>query len=60
MLIEDKSQYYSKLQVMVDKAKELKTRIDGNPDEESRGYLKMALDIHYSDMRQLIKENDKR
>ncbi len=43
---------------MVDKAKELKTKIDLTKDDEAKGYLKMALEVLYSDMRQLIKERD--
>lgn len=60
MIIQDKTEYYEKLQVMVDKAKELKTKIDLMDDAEAKGYLRMALELLYSDMRQLIKKHDKR
>ena len=50
--------YYDKLQSMVDKAKELKTKIDITDDSEAKGYLKMALEVLYSDMRKLIKEKE--
>ncbi len=50
--------YYTDLQVMVDKAKDLKTKISKSDDDETIGYLKLALDIVYEDMRKLIKEND--
>ncbi len=59
MIIQDKTEYYEKLQVMVDKAKELKTKIDLMDDAEAKGYLRMALELLYSDMRQLIKKHDK-
>jgi hypothetical protein len=57
--MEDKV-YYDKLQVMVDKAKELKSKIELTDDYEAKGYLKMALEVIYTDMRQLIKERDSR
>ena len=57
--MEDKI-YYDSLQFMVDKAKDLKTKIDLTDDDESRGYLKMALEIIYTDMRELIKQRDTR
>lgn len=57
--MEDKV-YYDKLQVMVDKAKELKGKIDLTKDEEAKGYLRLALEVLYTDMRELIKERDKR
>jgi hypothetical protein len=57
--MEDK-EYYTNLQIMVDKAKELKTKIDSMDDYEAKGYLKLALEILYSDMRELIKERDQR
>lgn len=60
MIIQDKTEYYEKLQVMVDKAKELKTKIDLMDDAEAKGYLRMALELLYSDMRELIKKHDKR
>ena len=45
---------------MVDKAKDLKTKIDSTVDDESKGYLKMALEVIYTDMRELIKKRDQR
>ena len=57
--MEDKI-YYDKLQVMVDKAKELKSKIDDTKDEEAKGYLRLALEVLYTDMRELIRERDKR
>lgn len=43
---------------MVDKAKELKTKIDTNNDYESKGYLQMALELLYIDIRKLIKQKE--
>jgi hypothetical protein len=57
--MEDKV-YYDNLQILVDKAKELKTKIDSTDDDESKSYLKLALDTIYTDMRELIKERDQR
>ena len=57
--MEDKV-YYDNLQIMVDKAKELKTKIDSTDDYESKSYLKLALETIYTDMRELIKERDQR
>jgi hypothetical protein len=57
--MEDKV-YYNNLQVMVDKAKDLKIKIDSTVDDESKGYLKMALEVIYTDMRELIKQRDQR
>ncbi len=57
--MEDK-EYYTNLQIMVDKAKELKTKIDSTDDYEAKGYLKLALETLYADMRELIKERDQR
>lgn len=54
----NREEYYKELKVMVDKAKELKDKISKHTDEEARGYLRLALERLYSDMRQLIKEND--
>tara|TARA_R110002020_G_scaffold31336_1_gene97842 strand:- start:143 stop:319 length:177 start_codon:yes stop_codon:yes gene_type:complete len=50
--------YYDELQVMVDKAKELKRKLELNTDNEAKGYLKLALDKIYLDMRNLIKHRD--
>jgi hypothetical protein len=50
--------YYSKLQVMVDKAKELKDWIERTDDDETKMYLRAALEDLYADMRTLIKERD--
>jgi|AntAceMinimDraft_18_1070375.scaffolds.fasta_scaffold158375_2 hypothetical protein len=55
--MEDKI-YYESLQIMVDKAKELKTRIDANDDYEAKGYLQMALELLYVDIRELIKQKE--
>jgi len=55
--MEDKI-YYESLQIMVDKAKELKTKIDTNNDYESKGYLQMALELLYIDIRKLIKQKE--
>jgi hypothetical protein len=55
--MEDKV-YYDKLQSMVDKAKELKQKIELNQDSEAKGYLRLALEVLYTDMRELIKERD--
>lgn len=57
--MEDK-EYYDNLQIMVDRAKDLKTKIDSTIDDESKGYLKMALEVIYTDMRELIKQRDQR
>jgi hypothetical protein len=51
-------EYYDNLQIMVDKAKDLKTKIDSTDDYEAKGYLKLALEVIYTDMRELIKEKD--
>ena len=53
-------EYYDKLQIMVDKAKDLKTKIDLMEDYEAKGYLKLALETLYADMRELIKQRDQR
>jgi flagellin-specific chaperone FliS len=53
-------EYYDKLQIMVDKAKDLKTKIDLMVDYEAKGYLKLALETLYTDMRELIKQRDQR
>lgn len=53
-------EYYDNLQIMVDKAKDLKTKIDSTIDDEAKGYLKMALEVIYTDMRELIKQRDQR
>jgi hypothetical protein len=53
-------EYYSKLQTMVDKAKDLKSKIDETKDYEAKGYLKLALEVIYTDMRELIKQRDQR
>ena len=50
--------YYNDLQLLVDKAKDLKVKISDSDDDETKYYLKLALDIVYEDMRKLIKEND--
>jgi flagellin-specific chaperone FliS len=50
--------YYSELQIMVDKAKDLKSRIDLMVDYEAKGYLKLALEDLYTNMRELIKQRD--
>lgn len=52
--------YYDNLQIMVDKAKDLKIKIDSTDDYEARGYLKLALEKLYADMRELIKKRDQR
>lgn len=56
----DDKEYYDNLQIMVDKAKDLKTRIDLTIDDEAKGYLKLALEVIYTDMRELIKQRDQR
>jgi|TARA_R110000803_G_scaffold43094_1_gene92240 hypothetical protein len=53
-------EYYDNLQIMVDKAKDLKIKIDSTLDDEAKGYLKLALETLYADMRELIKERDQR
>lgn len=54
----EQSDYYTKLQEMVDKAKDLKSWIARSDDDETIEYLRSALEILYSDMRDLIKERD--
>jgi hypothetical protein len=54
----ESKEYYIKLQVMVDKAKELKGWISDSDDDETIEYLRAALELLYSDMRELIKERD--
>jgi len=51
-------EYYNKLQIMVNKAKELKSKIDLISDYETKSYLKLALETIYTDMRELIKEKN--
>ena len=53
-------EYYDKLQVMVDKAKELKDWIDREGDYEAKTYVRQALELLYTDMRELIKKRDQR
>jgi hypothetical protein len=53
-------EYYDNLQIMVDKAKDLKTKIDLTDDYEAKGYLKLALETLYNEMRELIKKRDQR
>lgn len=53
-------EYYDNLQTMVDKAKNLKTKIDVTFDNEAKDYLKMALEVVYTNMRELIKQRDQR
>jgi hypothetical protein len=54
----ENKEYYNKLQVMVDKAKELKGWISKSDDDETIEYLRAALELLYSDMRELIKQRD--
>ena len=56
--MEDK-EYYSKLQTMVDKAKEIKALIIKTDDDETIGYLRSALEVLYEDMRNLMTERTK-
>jgi hypothetical protein len=56
--MEDK-EYYSKLQTMVDKAKEIKAWIIKTDDDETIGYLRSALEVLYGDMRNLMTERTK-
>jgi len=56
--MEDK-EYYSKLQEMVDKAKELKSKVVKSDDDETIGYLRSALELLYEDMRNLMTERTK-
>lgn len=56
----ESKEYYSKLQVMVDKAKELKDWIHTSKDGETKMYLHAALEKLYEEMRALIKERDQR
>ncbi len=52
----DDKLYYDKLQSMVDKAKELKVKIQTNDDDEAKGYLTLALESTYGDIREWIKQ----
>jgi len=54
----DSEEYYNKLEVMVNKAKELKIWIDEEEDYEAKTYVRKALELLYIKMRELIKERD--
>lgn len=53
----DKNTYYIKLQELLDKIKTLKEDIKNSDDEEKIGYLKLAVDSLYEEMRQLMDKN---
>lgn len=56
----EEKDYYEKLQIMVDKAKDLKLKIDSTLDEEAKSYLHLALESTYTEMRKLIKQRNKK
>lgn len=47
--------YYDNLQSLVDKAKELKSKIVKSSDDETIHYLRLALNSVYDDMKELMK-----
>ncbi len=55
----DKEIYYIKLQNLVDKVKGLKAEMDKPNDEEKTGYLKLAVEQIYADMRELMETHKK-
>ena len=55
----DKETYYIKLQGLVDKVKGLKLEIDKSNDEEKTGYLRLAIEQLYVEMRDLMEKQNK-
>lgn len=53
----DKNTYYIKLQELVDKVKLLKEEVERSKDKEKIGYLKLAIEATYEEMRQLMENN---
>ena len=54
----DKKTYYIKLQELVDKVNTLKQEIENSSDEEKIGYLKLAVDVVYEEIKQLMENNN--
>lgn len=52
-----KETYYIKLQELMDKVKRLKQEIEDSSDEEKIGYLKLAIDAVYEEIRILMEKN---
>jgi len=55
----DKETYYIKIQELVDKVKYLKSIIEESNDVEKIGYLKLAIDGVYTEMRELMESHKK-
>ena len=53
----DKETYYIRLQMLIDKVKELKKELEISKDEEKNGYLKLAIEAKYEEIRQLMENN---
>lgn len=53
----DKATYYIKIQELVDKVKKIKSEIEDSKDNEKIGYLKLAIEITYEEIRQLMERN---
>ena len=55
----DKETYYIKLQSLVDKVKNLKSEIEKSNDDEKIGYLRLAIEQIYVDIRDLMETHKK-
>lgn len=53
----DKETYYIKLQMLIDKVKELKKELEYSNDQEKSNYLKLAIESKYKEIRQLMEDN---
>lgn len=53
----DKETYYIRLQMLVDRVKELKKELENSNDEEKSNYLKLAIESKYEEIRQLMENN---
>jgi hypothetical protein len=53
----DKKTYYLKLQELVDKVRDLKKEVEDSNDKEKIGYLKLAIESVYEEIRQLMENN---
>jgi hypothetical protein len=55
-----RTEYYDKLQIYIDKVKELKEWLHSTEDNETKGYLRLEIDKQLTDMKVLISENAKK
>lgn len=53
----DKKTYYLKLQELVDKVRDLKKEVENSNDNEKIGYLRLAIEGIYVEIRQLMENN---